>query len=93
MRLSPGCSLGNEDHGEGGLACREGIRREAGSFKTRATRFSGGRALGSVTIREAGWNKSNFCSVMFLCRRRKNTWAASSDSGMPSMIGSGLNRA
>ena len=38
MRLSPGCSLGNEDHGEGGLACREGIRREAGSFKTRATR-------------------------------------------------------
>ena len=38
MRLSPGCSLGNEDHGEGGLACREGIRSEAGSFKTRATR-------------------------------------------------------
>jgi hypothetical protein len=36
--LSPGCSLGNEDHGEGGLACREGIRREAGGFKTRATR-------------------------------------------------------
>jgi len=38
MRLSQRCGLGNEDRGESGLACREGIRGEAGSFKARAAR-------------------------------------------------------
>jgi hypothetical protein len=38
MRLPWRHGLANEDHGEGGIACREGICGKAGSFKTRAPR-------------------------------------------------------
>jgi site-specific recombinase XerD len=38
-----------------------------------ARTICGGRALGSVMIREASWSKSSFCSVMSPCRRRRNT--------------------
>jgi site-specific recombinase XerD len=54
---------------------------ESLGFQNSRHTISGDRALGSATIREASWNKSNFCSVMYLCRRPKNIWDASSDSG------------
>jgi len=42
-----------------------------------------GHALGCVMIQTANGNKSNFSSVMYLCRRRKNIWDANSDSDAP----------
>ena len=49
---------------------------------------SGGRALDSVTIQGVNWSRSNSCSNMYRCKPRRSTWAASSTSDKPSMIGS-----
>ena len=34
-------------------------------------------------IQGASWNRFNFCSATYLCKRRKNTWDVSSDSDTP----------
>jgi hypothetical protein len=45
-------------------------------------------------IRLAGnWSRFSFCWDTFLYKRRNATWAASSDSATPSMIGLGWSRA
>jgi integrase len=74
--------LGNEDHGENGLACREGIRGEAGSFKARA------HDLRRSCARFCHDSGGELEQIQFLLghvsvQTTEKYWAVSNDSGRP----------